>query len=87
VERLVPRGAFLKGYPQNPNTFGEHLRKARMDAGLQIKELAEQLGVSQDSVINWETRGVRPAKWNIPALVRTLPQIKPDVDTASPKHP
>ncbi len=27
-------------YPDNPTTFGQALRKARIDAGLQIKELA-----------------------------------------------
>jgi transcriptional regulator with XRE-family HTH domain len=31
-----------------------------MDKGLLIRELAEQLGVSEDTVINWEVRGVRP---------------------------
>jgi DNA-binding transcriptional regulator YiaG len=31
-----------------------------MDKGLLIRELAERLGVSEDTVINWEVRGVRP---------------------------
>jgi len=31
-----------------------------MDAGLQIKELAGILGVTEDTVINWEVRGMRP---------------------------
>jgi transcriptional regulator with XRE-family HTH domain len=43
---------FIKHYPENPVSFGERLRKARMDAGLQIKELAEMIGVTEDTVIN-----------------------------------
>ncbi len=31
-----------------------------MDKGLLIKELAAQLGVSEDTVINWEIRDVKP---------------------------
>ena len=31
-----------------------------MDNGLEIKELAEIIGVTEDTVINWEIRGIRP---------------------------
>ena len=43
---------FDPSYPKNPKTFGEHIRKSRMDKGLLIRELAEQLGVSEHAVIN-----------------------------------
>jgi DNA-binding transcriptional regulator YiaG len=46
-----------------------------MDAGLLIRELAQILGVSDDTVINWEVRGVRPSSRNLEkvrALVRPL---------------
>lgn len=33
-----------------------------MDAGLQIKELAEMIGVNEGTVINWEIRGMNPSK-------------------------
>jgi len=46
-----------------------------MDAGLQIKQLAEQLGVSQDSVINWEIRGMRPARGNVEKLRNQFPEL------------
>jgi len=42
--------------------FGEKLRKSRMDARLQIKELARMLGVTASTVINWELRGMRPMR-------------------------
>ena len=31
-----------------------------MDKGLQIKELAEMIGAAEDTVINWEIRGINP---------------------------
>ena len=31
-----------------------------MDKGLMIKELAEKIGVTEDTVINWEIRGMKP---------------------------
>jgi DNA-binding transcriptional regulator YiaG len=51
---------FNPNYPKNPKTLGERIRKARMDKRLKIKELAEQIGVTEDTVINWEIRGIKP---------------------------
>jgi DNA-binding transcriptional regulator YiaG len=31
-----------------------------MDRGLMIKELADIIGVTEDTVINWEVRGRKP---------------------------
>ena len=31
-----------------------------MNKGLLIRELAAQLGVTEDTVINWEVRGIKP---------------------------
>jgi len=52
-------------YPKNPQTLGEKIRKARIDRGLFIRELASQIGVTEDTVINWEARGIRPTEENI----------------------
>jgi len=48
-------------YPKEPQTPGEKLRKARMDKNMLIREFAEPMGVSEDTVINWEVRGVKPS--------------------------
>ncbi len=56
---------FSPKYPQNPRTLGQRIRKARMDSGLMIKELAAQIGVTEDTVINWEIRGINPAGRNL----------------------
>lgn len=36
-----------------------------MDKGLMIKELAEIIGVTEDTVINWEIRGIKPVGSNM----------------------
>ncbi|MFH1778795.1 MAG: helix-turn-helix transcriptional regulator [Candidatus Omnitrophota bacterium] len=51
---------FNPDYPKEPKTLGERIRKVRMDKGLMIKEVAEMLGVTEDTVINWELRGRKP---------------------------
>ena len=55
---------FNPKYPKNPQTLGEKIRKVRMDKGLMIKELAEQIGVTEDTVINWEIRSIKPEEKN-----------------------
>ena len=39
-----------------------------MDAGLIIKDLAKMLGVTQDTVINWELRGISPSSQNLKSV-------------------
>ncbi len=56
---------FNPKYPQNPQNLGEKIRKARMDKGLLIRELASQLGVTEDTLINWEVRDVQPVGRNL----------------------
>jgi len=63
---------FNPKYPKNPQNLGEKIRKARMDKGLMIKELASQLGVTEDTIINWEIRGIKPVGRNIEAIKRFL---------------
>ncbi len=36
-----------------------------MDKGLMIKELAAQIGVTEDTVINWEIRSIKPVGRNL----------------------
>jgi len=63
---------FNPKYPQNPQNLGERIRKARMDKGLLIRELASQLGVTDDSVINWEVRGRKPVGKNMESVRRFI---------------
>ncbi len=59
-------------YPKEPKTLGERIRKARMDKGLMIKEVAELVGVTEDTVINWEIRARKPRKRSLEKLKELL---------------
>lgn len=63
---------FNPKYPKNPQTLGERIRKARMDKGLMIKELAQLIGVTEDTVINWEIRNIKPIGSSMEKLKATL---------------
>jgi transcriptional regulator with XRE-family HTH domain len=47
----------IKGFPDEPQTIGEHLKKRRIELGLKQTELANLLGVHRGSIQLWE-RGV-----------------------------
>jgi len=56
---------YPKGYPIKPKTFGEKLRKHRMDLGLFQKDVAKFIGVSTDTITYWEKGRTEPSKKNI----------------------
>jgi len=59
-------------YPKEPKTLGQHIRKARMDRGLLIRELAALVGVSPDTIINWELRDVKPMGKNLGKIRKAM---------------
>ena len=59
-------------YPKDPKTLSEQIRKARMDRSLLIRELAALVGVSPDTIINWELRGVTPGRERLRKLEEAL---------------
>jgi transcriptional regulator with XRE-family HTH domain len=65
--RPVPRG-----YPVNPRSLGEHLRRRRLDAGLTQRAVAKRLGVDAWTVVNWEQDRTRPQASKVGALYRFL---------------
>jgi DNA-binding transcriptional regulator YiaG len=46
-----------------------------MDKGLRINELAAEIGVTPDTVINWELRGRTPRGWRMEALLKLFPGL------------
>jgi DNA-binding transcriptional regulator YiaG len=41
-------------HPKNPTNLARYIRKFRKDKGLLIKELAEELGIHEFTLIKWE---------------------------------
>lgn len=53
---VSPR-VFHSEYPDNPQTLGEAIRKARTDKGLLIRELGELAGADEMTIIHRELNG------------------------------
>ena len=54
IKQRIPRSFYKSAYPQKINTLGDLLRRTRMDLDLEVKQLAKQLGVCEQAVINLE---------------------------------
>ena len=55
-----------------PQTFGEHVRKRRLELRLTQKQTAEQLGVNPWTVLNWEKGHTEPPIESMPAIIQFL---------------
>ena len=53
---------------RNSQTLGKYTRKYRKDKRLLIKDLAKELGVSEDALISWEPRRKAPTEKSIKVL-------------------
>ena len=68
-----PRPPVLpRGYPHEIRTLGDHLRRRRLDLGLEQRTVAEELGVGEETVGPWERGLVRPLARHYGAIVRFL---------------
>jgi DNA-binding transcriptional regulator YiaG len=63
-------------YPSSITTIGDRLRAKRMDAGLEQKDIAIHLGVSEDSVCYWENGRVYPSPASFSKILSFLNDAK-----------
>ena len=66
-------------YPKNPKTFGELLRKKRMDKRLTMKNIAGRLAVTETTVYNWEIRNKKPYRRTREKLKSLLSLTEKDI--------
>lgn len=66
--RLQARPPRPPGYPEEPRTLGEHLRKRRIDRGETQREAARQVGVHPATFHNWEKAFREPGVGRWPAI-------------------
>jgi transcriptional regulator with XRE-family HTH domain len=59
-------------YPRIINSLGDHLRKRRLDLKLLQKQVAEQIGVDELTVTNYERNATVPAIRHMPAIIQFL---------------
>lgn len=53
-------------------TVGKHIRKARQELGLLQRELAELIGVCEETILHWEWGQTEPTVHDLPAVIRFL---------------
>lgn len=76
-------------------TLGDRLAKARHHVGLTVREMAFKLGVSKNTVSNWETGATRPRRYAIEAWARATgvdldwlegPRVPDDIESDQVKR-
>jgi len=55
--------------PMEPKTVGDHIRRRRLAQKMLQREVAEQLGVDDASVYNWEANTFNPCTRHMPAII------------------
>ncbi|MFC1508418.1 multiprotein-bridging factor 1 family protein [Candidatus Omnitrophota bacterium] len=68
----MSKSLFDPTYPDHPSTFGQYLRKVRMDAGFEIKELASAANLNEMTIINWEKGRTKPMLDKLANLTHVL---------------
>ncbi len=63
---------FPRGYPKNPVTLGEQLRRRRLDLSLPQRILAERWRVTRETVAGWELGRCQPSIRHRPLVVEFL---------------
>jgi DNA-binding XRE family transcriptional regulator len=61
-----------EGYPEEPRTLGEHLKKRRLDLKLRQKDVASLLGAHFKSYDNWEQDKHEPEVRFWPGVIRFI---------------
>jgi DNA-binding XRE family transcriptional regulator len=59
-------------YPKRLKTLGDHIRKRRLDLGLLQKKVAQNIGVSRNTIYNWETNMTQPSFRWLPKIIDFL---------------
>jgi len=65
-------GDYVSDTPKEPQSWGEHLRRQRILRGLLQKEVANEIGVSPETVIHWERHRTSPPARTIPRITLFL---------------
>ena len=61
-----------KPYPKELKTYGDHLRKKRLDLNLSQPQVAKIINVTTDSITNWELNRGKPILTLIPKIISFL---------------
>jgi transcriptional regulator with XRE-family HTH domain len=57
---------------QNPKTWGERIKKRRLELRLLQAQVAEIIGVTESTITNWEKHRSEPMLWVMPKVIEFL---------------
>ncbi|MEO1576680.1 MAG: ATP-binding protein, partial [Pseudomonadota bacterium] len=60
------------GYPKQIGTLGDHIRAVRLTRGQYLKHVGDFIGVTMDTVLNWEQNENSPATTYYPKIMEYL---------------
>jgi DNA-binding XRE family transcriptional regulator len=73
-------------YPKSLKTFGDHLRKKRLDLSLRQKDVSQILGVSEASIWYWEKNLTSPSLHHLPKVIEFLGYVPYKTSPQTLKH-
>jgi transcriptional regulator with XRE-family HTH domain len=59
-------------YPKELNSLGDHIRARRLDLKLLQKQIAEQIGVHEQTITGWECNATVPEDRYLPIIIQFL---------------
>jgi transcriptional regulator with XRE-family HTH domain len=59
-------------YPKKINSLGDHIRARRLDLKLLQKQVADQIGVHEQTITGWELNATLPEVRYVPAIIQFL---------------
>lgn len=59
-------------YPKEINSLGDHIRRRRLDLNLLQKQVADQIGVHEQTITGWEGNATIPEVRYMPAIIQFL---------------
>lgn len=70
--RFTAQKPLHEAYPACLETIGDYIRTKRLDSGLFLREVAEQLQVSKETLNDWELHKAKPLIQQYPAIIQFL---------------
>ena len=74
---IVLKGQKPSKIPKALNTWGDHIKKRRLELGLLQREVAERIGVNETSIYDWEKHRTDPMLHLIPRITQFVGYIPP----------
>ncbi len=77
LEVVIARKPCGVGFPANPKTLGDYLRRRRIELGLLQRDVAKIVGVSEDCITFWENNKTDPTAKHVAKIIHFIGELPP----------